>query len=541
MSQQNQPLHNLNKPISAMLPKLRPSWRDLAILFFGYVALDWASYIHPLHQLNITPWNPAPALGLVYLLRFGVHMVLPISAAIFSAELWVRGLPVGLVLTLAIAMLLTFNLWVLAQVLHRALAGGRIFFERQGLLLWTIGTTIGMLINSMLLMGLLNLTGHIPDSGMVDSVFQYWVGDATGALVAMPLIWSLMDAERRREMGRIVFKTDFLISLCLAGTALWVAFVPGSAASFKYFYVLFLPIAWAASRDGLPGAVISATLIQLGLIAGFQWLDIATVTVVETQALAVVIAVFGFFIGVVVDEKQRVSDELRETLRLAAAAEMAGALAHELNQPLSALSTYGAACETLLEMGETGDRLREAVRCMSRESTRAADVLRRLRDFFRTGSTQLEPLELAPLLQRAMAPFQLSGSVTFHVDHLPSCWLMGDRLQLEVVLRNVFSNAVDAADGSAPEGKAIHVSALIDPQSHGVTVVIEDNGAGFDHAGLSRLFASFQSTKSSGLGLGLVISRAIAVAHGGQLWAEAADHGIFNLYLPLKGESAHAP
>jgi two-component system sensor kinase FixL len=541
MSQQNQPFHHPNEPISAMLPNLRPSWRDLAIFFAGYIALDWASYIHPLHDLNITPWNPAPALGLVYLLRIGSRMVLPMATAIFAAEWWVRGLPVGIYVTLAIALLLTFNCWLLALLLHRALAGGRIFFERRGLLLWSVGTTGGMLVNSLLLMGLLNLTNHIPDSGWADSVFQYWVGDATGALVAMPLVWSLMEPERRRDMGRILLKADFLITLGLVTVALWVAFVPGSVASFKYFYVLFLPIAWAASRDGLPGAVISATLIQLGLITGFQWLDIATVTVVETQALSVVIAVFGFFIGVVVDEKQRVSDELRETLRLAAAAEMAGALAHELNQPLSALSTYGAACETLLEMGETGDRLRDAVRSMTRESTRAAEVLRRLRDFFRTGSTQLEPLALAALLQRAITPFQASSSVSCHVNDVPPCWIMGDRLQLEVVLRNLLSNAVDAADGSAADGKAIRVSAVLNPHSRGVTVMIEDNGAGFDDAGLARLFASFQSTKSSGLGLGLVISRAIVEAHGGQLWAEAADHGIFKLYLPLTEESEHAP
>lgn len=295
-----------------------------------------------------------------------------------------------------------------------------------------------------------------------------------------------MDPQRRGEMLRIIFKAEFLITLALIVAAMWVAFVAGSVASFKYFYVLFLPIAWAASRDGLHGAVISAALIQLGLILGFQWLNIETVTVVETQALLAVIAVFGFFVGVVVDEEQRVSQELRETLRLAAAAEM-GALAHELNQPLSALSTYGAACERLIEIGETGSRWRDNGESMIRESHRAAEVLRRLRDFFRTGSTHLEPIVLAPLLQDAIAPFaamQEPGTVLFKVDPIPHCELLGDRLQLEVVLRNLFSNAFDAANGKLAGGKTICVRVLVDRHPPGVTVVIEDNGAGLDHAGL---------------------------------------------------------
>lgn len=544
MSPQNQHLHNQNDLTPTMLPNLRPSWRDLAILLLGYIALDWVSYIHPLHALNITPWNPAPALGLVYLLRWGPRMLPPIAVAIFVAELWLRDLPVGISVTLVIAALLTFDYWVIAIILYRALAGGRVFIERRGLFLWTMCITAGTFVNSSLLMLFLGVTGFVPLSGIVDSVIHYWVGDVTGVLGAMPLIWMLLEQERRQDLRRILFKREFLLTLCLAMAALWVAFVPGAVASFKYFYVLFLPIAWAASRDGLSGAVVSATLIQIGLVFGFHWMNIETVTVVEIQALSVVLAVFGFFVGVVVDEKQRVSEELRETLRLAAAAEMAGALAHELNQPLSALTTYGAACEQLMEMGDTGARLRDTVRSMIGESHRAADVLRRLRDFFRTGSTQLEPIVLAPLLRDAMAPYaamQGPTPVLFKVDEIPHCELLGDRLQLEVVLRNLLSNAVDAANGNAPCGKSVRVRAALESHGRGVTVVIEDNGVGLDNAGLSRLFESFQSTKSSGLGLGLVISRSIVEAHGGRLWSEVGDHGVFNLYLPLQAEADHAP
>jgi two-component system sensor kinase FixL len=86
-----------------------------------------------------------------------------------------------------------------------------------------------------------------------------------------------------------------------------------------------------------------------------QSLGFAAVTAFEIQALTLVLALVGFFVGIVVDEQQRISAELRQTLRLAAAGEMAGAMAHELNQPLTALSAYGSACEELLARGDTGE------------------------------------------------------------------------------------------------------------------------------------------------------------------------------------------
>ena len=81
----------------------QPKWRDLAILLVGYVALDWASFFHSLHALNITPWNPAPALGLIYLLRFGRAAVLPLALAIFLADASVHHLPVSLLVSIGLS------------------------------------------------------------------------------------------------------------------------------------------------------------------------------------------------------------------------------------------------------------------------------------------------------------------------------------------------------------------------------------------------------------------------------------------------------
>lgn len=262
----------------------------------------------------------------------------------------------------------------------------------------------------------------------------------------------------------------------------------------------------------------------------------------EIQTLAVVLVLFGFFIGVVVDEKQRVSAELRQTLRLAAAGEMAGALAHEINQPLTALSAYGTACEQLLEQGETGDRLRETIRRMVAESFRAADVVRRLRDFFRTGATQLERITLGNLLASAASPFSAKAQhqgIELAIDPAPPCVLLADRLQLEVVLRNLLSNAFDAVAERPAGQRCIRLSTH--PEGAGrICVRVEDSGPGISGEMAARMFEAFQSSKASGLGLGLTISRAIVEAHGGHLWAEVTDHGLFKLVLPMEGKADDA-
>lgn len=521
---------------------LRPRLHDIAFLILGYIALDWASFIHPLHGLNITPWNPAPALGLVFLLRFGKWMILPMTLAIVIAETWVRGLPVSLIGTVMLATLLSLGYWAIARTLSKFLVSGSLFSDRAGLLAWASVVGLGTLINSAIFVTALSLTNLIPGPETGRAVLQYWVGDAVGALVTMPVLWMLIDDLRRSQLRHTIFRIEFLGHLGLSVAALWVAFGLGADSGFQYFYALLLPIAWAASRQGLPGAVIAAAVIQAGIIFAVLSQKIATVTVLEIQILAAVIALFGFFIGVVVDEKQRVSDELRQTLRLAAAGEMAGALAHELNQPLTALSAYGMACENMLDQGESGEKVRDAVHKMVQESLRAAEVLRRLRDFFRTGSTKLEVVSLDELLESSGTSFANRAqreSVKLTMGSIPRCQLLCDRLQLEVVLRNLITNAFDAVRSNPAIGRSIHVSAQIEGLSR-VCITIEDNGPGLDESSATRLFAGFQSTKSSGLGLGLIISRAIVEAHGGNLWAEVSDHGIFKLNLPAEGTIEHA-
>lgn len=517
-------------------------WIHWIVFVAGYVALDWASYLHPLHGLNITPWNPAPALGFVFWLRYGRVTAAPWFAAILIGEALVRGLPASLPLTLVFSAWLTMGYGAIGEILCRRFVDRSIFNNRKRLFVWLAIVVVGTLANSLGYISLLHLAGLISRSDFGEALSRFWIGDCVGVIVAMPFIWMLADDRGRAHLSAILVRWETAAYGLLAAAMLWIAFGLGGTAEFQYFYFLFLPVVWASARQGLAGASLIACVLQLGVIGAVLWLNLIAVTVSELQMLAAVLALVGFFIGVVVDEQRQAAEDLKYSLRLAAAGEMAAALAHELNQPMTALAAYGKTCEVLLGRGETGEILAEAIRRMVAESARAADTVRRLRDFFRTGATKLEAVAVGALFSAAAKAFEkraLDNDVHFVIPAPPPVAVLVDSLQIEVVLRNLLANAFESVLKSPAGGRRISMSCAIEA-GESICVTIEDSGQGISHSVAAHLFEPFASIKSTGLGLGLVISRAIIEAHGGVLWAEVGDRGIFKFVLPMQEDKNDA-
>jgi len=516
---------------------LTPMLRLTQLLAFiaAYIVLDWASYLHPLHGLNITLWNPAPALGLVLWMRFGRLTAIPWFVALMFGEFVIRGMPAALLMTIMLSAALTAGYGVIGEVLRKRLPDGEVFGDRQRLITWLGIVVVGTLANSWIYIALLSLTGLLPAGDRIDGFIRFWVGDCVGIIVSMPMLWMLLTQPGQARLRRVLASWETGGYVALAVAMLWVTFRSGPTAEFQYFYFLFLPVIWAAARQGLSGAATSAFILQAGVIIAVEWLNLVAVTAMEFQMLGAVLALAGFFIGVVVDEQRLAVKKLKQTLHMAAAGEMAAALAHELNQPMTALAAYGDACEQLLARGETGDILRDAIRRMVAESGRAAEVVRRVRDFFRTGATRLESVEVGALLSSAANRFSeraTSDGVQLHVAAVPTVVLV-DRLQIELVLRNLLANAFDSVASQPMGGRRIDVA--VDGNAAGnVTIVVKDSGPGFSANAAGNLFEPFASTKTSGLGLGLVISRALIEAHGGKLWAEPGDGGVFRFSLPIR-------
>lgn len=499
-----------------------------------YVLLDKLSFGHQLFGFNITPWNPSPALGLVMVLRYGKAAWLPVIAAVLIAEFGIHNQSAPLWVSIAPGLVLSAGYIALGELLARRLPRDALLDDRRSLTAWLLRVVIGTGLISLLYVATLRLVGMLSPDAWLQGFKHAWVGDGVGVSVMMPLLLWLTSKRGRRRLKRTVFNREAAGYLLLGVITLWVAFGVGGYSGFKLFYLLFLPIVWAAGRHGMAGAILCAAVLQIGVIVEMRLLHYSVVTVAELQILAMAIAMIGFFVGAVVNEQRRTTEDLRHSLRLAAAGEMAGALAHELHQPLTALSAYAHACEQLLDRGETGEQLQSAIRCVLRESSKATDVVRRLQDFFRTGEPQPEVVGLSEMVEGAVAPYLERAEQTgirLRVAPMPDVSLMVDRLQMEVVLRSLLANAFDSVADSPRQPRRIWIAAWQDGVEQ-VCLRVEDSGSGLTPERVANLFDPLDGA-ATGHGFGLAISRAIVATHGGRLWGEVANHGIFLVELPI--------
>jgi signal transduction histidine kinase len=505
--------------------------RDAAVFAPCYIALDWASYIQPLGPFNITPWNPQPALALVWMLLGGLHHAPAVAVTIYLADLLVRAAPGGIAITAATALVLTSGYAGIAALLRSLLPDLRLRTTRQ-LTEFAAAVAGGTAIVGAAFVGVLHGAGLLVADW--EAWLRFWIGDAVGILVTAPLLLVAADAERRRALLALARRPETLAQVAILVAVLWLVFAGLGGDPSRHFYLLFVPLIWVAARGGLASAVVASAVVQVGVMLGVRPHDAAELPVIELQALVAAFTLTGLYLGMMVDERIRAVESLRHSLRLAAAGEMAGAIAHEVNQPLTALSNYGRSAQMLLERGADAAQLAEILGKMLAEGERAADVVRRLRDFFRAGTTRLQEVEVASLLgsARRIGEGIVAGTpIELRVEGaapLPPLYV--DRLQIELVLRNLIANAAESLLAARAAEGTIRVSA----GRHGdaVRIAVVDNGPGVPSGTQAQLFEPFVSGKPTGMGLGLAVSRAIAEAHGGSLEARDAGHGEFHLILP---------
>jgi two-component system sensor kinase FixL len=235
---------------------------------------------------------------------------------------------------------------------------------------------------------------------------------------------------------------------------------------------------------------------------------------------------------------QELQSELVHVSRLSAMGTMASTLAHEINQPLTAIANY---LETARDMiGDTADpqlrELAEAIELAAAQSLRAGNIVRRLRAFVDGGETsfELEPLDN---LVREATSLGLLGAheagVTVKIEISAGLsQVRVDRIQIQQVIVNLIRNALHSMQSTVCKELTI-VAALDDPGWVKISVI--DTGGGIEAGVRARLFEAFATTKEDGMGLGLSICRTIAEAHGGRIWADAVDGGgtAFSFCIPL--------
>jgi two-component system sensor kinase FixL len=241
---------------------------------------------------------------------------------------------------------------------------------------------------------------------------------------------------------------------------------------------------------------------------------------------------------------QELQTELVHVSRLTALGEMASALAHEINQPLSAIANYLKGSILLLDRAAVPvNKVRDAIERASMEALRAGEIIRRLRTFVSRGETERAPESLSKLIEEASA-LALVGAkqqgVRVAMNFDPSAdRVVVDKVQIQQVVLNLIRNAVDSMAGG--DRRELKVSTRRDDEGRAL-VAVRDTGAGIGAEALERLFQPFFTTKQEGLGVGLSISRTIIEAHGGHLRACNLDEGgaEFEFTLPLVEEKETA-
>lgn len=231
--------------------------------------------------------------------------------------------------------------------------------------------------------------------------------------------------------------------------------------------------------------------------------------------------------------------ELEHAARLVTVGEMAATLAHELNQPLGTIANYCAACQEALRLGRADAPLfTEALEQVAYQTTRAAEIVRRVKHFVRKSQPQRTEVDLNALvkevviLAQAEARAQGCDIEVKLARSLPS--ILADSLQLEQVLLNLLRNGIEAVEDAHRMGGKVWIATM--PKDKLVQVTIRDNGVGLTPEALEQIFNSFYTTKQKGTGMGLAISRTIVEAHGGHIWAEWESEGGVTFHVTLPAE-----
>ncbi len=544
----------------AQLRSWQPLWRPWMIVLayvVGYTVLDRISYIMPVLPLGISPWNPPPGLTLFLLLSFGVQYWPSIALACIVSEFYVRGLPNPVPLVFA-SLWITLVYSVCAVMLKRGLSQGsqiRSLTEFGWFLLCTLVSTLTV---SAGYVSIFTIAGALRWSDFGSHFIRFWIGDADGILVVTTLLLTLR--YWRPSWPGLRSVAEIAAQAATLGLALWLVFRQPHLEQFQFFYILFLPVIWIAVRHGLVGAVLALAATQAGLIAVVPGNEVFAISFIRYQFLLLSLCVTGLTLGALAVQRALADAALQEknallshTLQMAAAGELSSGLTHELNQPIAAASNYLGAARMLAEQPHDAASqalLADTLGKAEQEVRRAAGVVQKLRDFFKSGTVSRDAVDLPALVQRAEQRLSARaarlgiGVETRYEPELSRAH--ADAVQLELILNNLLLNALDAYELAgrtrglvlitvsnrnlplSPNAEAAHSGPV--PM---LEIVIDDDGPGVAPDLAPRLFEPFTTNKSSGLGLGLAISRTLAEANGGQLLYQPSSRGGSRFELRL--------
>ena len=527
-------------------------------LLAAFVGFEWLSFMHEYKGVPVTPWNPGLGILFAAIMLNGAAYGLVLFAGVVIAETAVLRTDVVWPLIVMIAVVIAASYTAAALVARSYLRLDiRLNSLRDVFVLLGVAVA-GAAVCSLLLSIPLLADRNIDAGDLASSILPMFVGDVIGIAVMTPLMLRLSTwrAALARGLGAPQILEIALYGLII-GVALWLIVGSVRPNDYKYFSVLFLPVAAVGARYGIDGACAALAATQLGLVSVLHAYGYDAATFAEFQIAMFVLTCTGLVVGVVVNQRwhadnaakqaeARLAESRAEAARVARlnlVGGMASALAHEINQPLTAARALARSAEHILSTdSHDAERAAANLRMMVTQVDHAAGVIRRMREFLRRGHPHTSSLDVRELLNEALLlahPDLTANVIEVDLEVPPGLPLLfGDRIQLQQVLLNLLRNAADSIHEARPAKGRISLKATT--SAGFLEVAILDNGAGV--APDSKLFEPLSSSKPEGLGLGLSISMSIVEAHGGRLWLHSGAPGAteFRFSLPLQPPHSNA-
>lgn len=529
-------------------------WAGVVLYLAAYVILEWASFIHVHKGLPITPWDPGLGLAFSLMIRGGPRSGFLLFVGMVVAEALVLQNDVDWPTDVGVAAITATSYASVAALVQRHFRIDTDLAHLRDVLVLLGAGLAGAVLNTVLLSAFLLAVGQFDIADVLQVGRPLLIGDTIGIAVVTPLLLRFRARERLEASRLFSAAPEIVFFLFLIGVALWMIIGSEGAYGFRLFYLLFVPVVIAAVRHGLDGACLSLAVTQFSLIGLLHFSGYDAGEFTEFQTLLLVLTVTGLIVGVVVSERRnsdRIAADAKARLaeRQAEAAQvarvnlvsgMASALAHEINQPMTAARALGRSAQHLLRSpGSDLSRADNNLSIMLTHIDHAGDILRRMRDFIRRGHPHVSTIKTRDLLENAMTLAQAEASarqVRVDLDvstDLPD--LHGDRVQLEQVVLNLVHNAIDAIAATGQSHGHVQVVAHHCAAPPRVEIGVLDNGPGIEGELAGRLFDPLTTTKQDGLGLGLSICASIMEAHGGRVWLHSGAPGAteFRFSVPL--------
>jgi signal transduction histidine kinase len=529
-----------------------------AVLVVAFVALEWLSFIHEFMSVPITPWNPGLGVVFAFMLLGGPIYGLVLLAGMIAAELIVVRTELQWPIIVAIAGIISLVYGGAAVVLRRALHIDAGLYHLRDLVVLLAGGVAAAFVTSALVALLLLLDHRIALDNILTAATPLLLGDIIGIAVMTPLTLRLVMLMQGRALLSGYSRPlalEVALYAALSCGALFVIVGGQSGSGLRYFYLLFVPVVLAAVRHGFDGACTALAVTQFALVALMHYFGYDAQAFTDMQTLMLVLTGTGLVVGAVVSERQianrlmRIAEErLREkeleaerAARFTLVSGMASALAHEINQPMTAARALARSVQHILE-GSSPDLQRASGNIVNvvAQIDHASGVMRRMREFLRRGRPHVSSFEIRSMIEDALIlarPDAAARGIEIVSDvreDLPM--VHADRIQIEQVVLNLIRNAVEAISGSGQKSGTIRLSAAAFSEPARIEIAVADNGPGIAPDLAHSMFEPMTTSKHEGLGLGLSICLSILESHRGRIWLQSGEPGRteFRFSLPLE-------